>query len=105
MSLIDNIFKVNVKGFVNKKSLMTLKNKLLTLLKLKRGGDIMKKIIKLSILVILLSLLTMLIIIPGNLKAYHDPGASPGFWFYAPPFGPACWCPCWPPECRCSPFN
>ncbi len=64
----------------------------------------MKKIIKLSLLVILLSLLTMSIIIPGNLKAYHPPEIYPGMWGYGP-YGPGCVCPVFPPTCGCYIFR
>jgi hypothetical protein len=60
----------------------------------------MKKIIKLSILVILLSLLTMSIIIPGNLKANYPPGAYPGILMNGP-YGLGCGCPSFPPQCGC----
>ncbi len=63
----------------------------------------MKKIIKLSILVILLSLLTMSIIIPGDLNANHPPGAYPGWWASGP-YGSGCACPNFPPVCGCYMF-
>jgi hypothetical protein len=63
----------------------------------------MKKIIKLSILVILLSLLTMSIIIPGNLKASYPPGEYPGIWMDGP-YGVGCACPAVPHQCGCYMF-
>ena len=61
----------------------------------------MKKIIKLSILVILLGLLTISIISPGNLKANYPPGLYPGEFAGGSKWGYVCACPSFPPQCAC----
>ena len=65
----------------------------------------MKKIIKISILVILFSLLIMSIIIPGDLKAnYYGPGYEPGPYpgiYGEGSRGPGCFCPFFCGSCTC----
>jgi len=70
-------------------------------LKLLKKEGIVKKFVKPLILVILLSLLTMAIIIPGNLKANYPSGLYPGEFAGGSKWGYVCACPSFPPQCAC----